>query len=52
MIHATFTNRTLEALYPTLTELRWAPELEAFIKWVRKQPPSKRTKNEPRRRRV
>ncbi|MFO0824000.1 MAG: HNH endonuclease [Gemmataceae bacterium] len=52
MVHATFTNRTLEALYPTLTELRRAPELEAFIKWVRKQPPSKRTRNEPRRRKV
>lgn len=52
MVHATFTNRTLEALYPTLAELRRAPELEAFIKWVRKQPQSRRTRNEPRRRKV
>ena len=52
MVHATFTNRTLEALYPTLAELRRAPELEAFIKWVRKQPPSKRTRNAPRKRKV
>ena len=36
MVHATFTNRTLEALYPTIEELRLAPELAAFIKWVRK----------------
>jgi hypothetical protein len=52
MVHATFTNRTLEALYPTLAELRHAPELAAFIKWVRKQPASRRTKNEPRKRKV
>ena len=43
MVHATFTNRTLEAIYPTLAELRRAPELAAFIKWVRKRP--RRTKN-------
>jgi hypothetical protein len=52
MVHATFTNRTLEVLYPTLTELRKAPELAAFIKWVRKQPQSRRTKNAQRRRKV
>jgi len=52
MVHATFTNRTLESLYPTLAELRRAPELEAFIKWVRKQPPTKRTRNAPRKRKV
>ena len=52
MVHATFTNRTLEALYPTLAELRQAPELAAFLRWVRKQPASRRTRNEPRRRKV
>lgn len=52
MIHATFTNRTLEALYPTLSELRKAPELAPFLKWVRKQPSSRRTKNAPRKRKV
>ena len=52
MVHATFTNRTLETLYPTLAELRLAPELTAFLRWVRKQPASRRTKNEPRRRKV
>jgi len=34
MVHATFTNRTLEALYPTLPELRKAPELAAYIRPV------------------
>jgi hypothetical protein len=52
MVHATYTNRTLEALYPTIEQLRRAPELEKFLRWVRKQPPSRRTRNEPRRRRL
>ena len=52
MVHATFTNRTLEALYPTLAELRRAPELAAFLAWVRKQPPSRRKRNAPRRRKL
>lgn len=52
MVHATFTNRTLEALYPTIEQLRMAPELAAFIKWVRKQPITRKTRNAPRRRRI
>jgi len=52
MVHATYTNATLAALYPTLAKLREAPELERFLRWVRKQPPSRRTRNEPRRRRI
>lgn len=52
MVHATFTNRTLEALYPSLRDLRTAPELAAFLRWVRKQPSTRRTRNEPRRRKV
>jgi hypothetical protein len=52
MVHATFTNRTLEVLYPTVAELRTAPELAAFLTWVRKQPPTRRTRNAPRRRKV
>jgi hypothetical protein len=52
MVHATYTNRTLAAMYPTLAKLREAPELERFLRWVRKQPPSRRTRNEPRRRRI
>ena len=52
MVHATYTNRTLEALYPTLADLRRAPELAAFVKWVRKQPATRRTKNARRRRKL
>lgn len=52
MVHATFTNTTLAALYPTVERLRTAPELEKFLKWVRKQPPSRRKRNAPRRRRI
>jgi hypothetical protein len=52
MVHATFTNRTLEALYPTIEQLRAAPELAAFLTWVRKQPPSRKKRNKSRRRKV
>src|SRR5262245_54672778 len=52
MVHATYTNRTLETLYPTLAELRRAPELEKYIRWVRKQPSTRRTRNAARRRRI
>src|SRR5947209_20012712 len=52
MVHATFTNATLATLYPTIGQLRAAPELTAFIRWVRKQPPTRRTRNKQRRRKV
>ncbi|MDX1947627.1 MAG: HNH endonuclease signature motif containing protein [Pirellulaceae bacterium] len=52
MIHATYTNATLAALYPTLEKLRAAPELAAFLVWVRKQPPTRRKHNKARRRKV
>lgn len=52
MVHATYTNRTLAALYPTIEQLRRAPELTGFLRWVRKQPPSRRSRNEPRRRKI
>ena len=52
MVHATFTNGTLAGVYTTIEELRRAPELAAYIKWVRKQPPSRRKKNAPRRRKL
>ncbi|QEL18216.1 HNH endonuclease [Limnoglobus roseus] len=50
MVHATFTNRTLAAEYTSLEQLRNAPELAGFIKWVRKLPAGRRKKNHPRRR--
>jgi hypothetical protein len=52
MVHATYTNRTLAAAYPTIAQLRQAPEMQAFIRWVRKQHPSRRTRNKPRKRRL
>ena len=52
MVHATYTNETLAALYPTLLKLREAPELEGFLRWVRKQPPSRRKRNAPRKRKI
>lgn len=52
MVHATYTNETLAALYPTLEQLRKAPEIQSYIRWVRRQPPTRRTHNEPRRRRI
>ena len=52
MVHATYTNATLAAQYPTLDRLRRAPELAPYLKWVRKQPPSRRTRNAPRRRKL
>jgi 5-methylcytosine-specific restriction enzyme A len=52
MVHATYTNATLAALYPTIEQLRKAPELEKFLRWVRKQPPTRRKRNAPRRRKI
>lgn len=52
MVHCTYTNGTLAGEYATIAELRKAPELQAFIRWVRKQPPSRRLKNQPRKRKL
>jgi hypothetical protein len=52
MVHATYTNATLAALYPTVAQHRRAPELEKFLRWVRKQPPTRRKRNLPRRRKL
>lgn len=49
MVHATYSNATLATLYPTIDLLRRAPELASFIRWVRKQPASRRKRNQPRR---
>src|SRR5262245_16760489 len=48
MVHATYTNATLAKLYPTVAQLRQAPELAKFFRWVRKQPPGRRKRNHPR----
>jgi 5-methylcytosine-specific restriction enzyme A len=52
MVHATYTNTTLAKIYPTIAQLRAAPELAPFLKWVGKQPPTRRKANKPRRRRL
>jgi hypothetical protein len=52
MVHATYTNETLAALYPTIEQLRRAPELAKYIRWVRKLPPGRRKRNAPRRERL
>ena len=52
MVHATYTNVTLAALYPTIDRLRKAPELAPYLRWVRKQPPTRRKHNRPRRRKL
>jgi hypothetical protein len=52
MIHATYTNQTLANQYATIEALRSAPELEKFLRWVRKQPSSRKTRNKPRRRKI
>jgi 5-methylcytosine-specific restriction endonuclease McrA len=52
MVHATYTNQTLSALYPTILKLRDAPELASFLKWVRKQPSSRRKVNKARTRKL
>lgn len=52
MVHATYTNGTLAIRYPTIEQLRTAPELTSYLRWVRKQPSSRRTRNAPRRRKI
>ncbi len=52
MVHATYTNATLAAVYPTIEQLRQAPELTNYLRWVRKQPPTRRTRNARRRHRL
>jgi hypothetical protein len=52
MVHATYTNRTLASSYSSLAELRQAPELEKYLRWVRKQPSTRRTRNAPRKRKL
>ncbi len=52
MVHATYTNATLAAVYPTIELLRAAPDLAPFLKWVSKQPPSRRKRNKSRNRKI
>jgi 5-methylcytosine-specific restriction enzyme A len=38
MIHATFDNKRLARELPSIAKLREAPELQAYLKWIRKRP--------------
>jgi 5-methylcytosine-specific restriction enzyme A len=53
-IHALYTNEEIAARLITLRELREDPQINSFIKWIRKQPPTKlmriRKSNERKRR--
>ena len=40
-LHALFSNKRLAQQYPTVEALRGAPELQAFLKWIRKQKPDR-----------
>jgi hypothetical protein len=47
-VHATYTNQTLGALYFTTEALREAPELQPYLRWVRRQPAEKGFKTKRR----
>ncbi len=38
MVHATFENKQLAREYPDIVSLRGAPELQRYLKWIRKRP--------------
>jgi 5-methylcytosine-specific restriction endonuclease McrA len=40
-VHALFTNKQLERELETVEKLRAAPELHAFLEWIRKQKPDR-----------
>jgi 5-methylcytosine-specific restriction enzyme A len=40
-LHAMFSNSELAKLYDSLESLGSAPELQAFLKWIRKQKPDR-----------
>src|SRR4051794_9935462 len=52
MVHCTYTNGTLAGQYATLDELRQAPHLQKYIRWVRKQPATRRLRNAKRKDRM
>jgi hypothetical protein len=48
-LHATFSNGDLARLYPTILQLRQAPLLEPFLRWIRKQKPDRNFRTAPSR---
>jgi 5-methylcytosine-specific restriction enzyme A len=47
-VHATFSNRTLADSYANVEALKAAPELQGYLKWVRRQDPGARFKTRTR----
>jgi 5-methylcytosine-specific restriction enzyme A len=37
-IHATWDNKVIAEFYQTLGRVRSAPEIQSYLKWIRKQP--------------
>src|SRR3954469_11872995 len=52
MVHCTYTNGTLAGQFATLAELRQAPQLQKYVRWVRKQPATRRLHNAKRKDRL
>ena len=48
-IHSLFTEAELARHYPTIDELLEHPEVERFVRWVRKRPPEYRDSNRRKR---
>jgi 5-methylcytosine-specific restriction protein A len=40
-LHAMFSNRQLDEMYRSIETLRQTPELQPFLKWIRKQKPDR-----------
>src|ERR1044072_2686930 len=40
-LHATFSNNDLDRAYDSIEDLRRAPPLQPFLKWIRKQKPDR-----------
>jgi hypothetical protein len=39
-IHATWDNKTIAEFYQTVGRVRSAPEIQSYLKWIRKQAPT------------
>ncbi len=44
-IHSLFTNRELFQDYNTFEKLRENPDIQSFVRWIRRKPPEFRTRN-------
>lgn len=44
-IHSLYTNEEIAARLHTISQLSDDPQIKRFVKWIRKQPPSKMVRN-------